>query len=53
MTTRRKFSPLKLDLASMRRTLALLKRGKLFTPVKKARRPLRPGMLLSRVTGQR
>ena len=38
MTNRRKFPPLKLDLASMRKTLALLKAGKLLTPYKKSRK---------------
>ena len=37
-TSRRKLAPLKLDLASMRKSLALLKRGKLFMPVKKDQR---------------
>jgi hypothetical protein len=35
---RRRVPPLKLDLVTMREKLALLKAGKLFTPVKKSRK---------------
>jgi hypothetical protein len=38
VSRRRKVPPLKLDLVTMRKTLALLKQGKLFTPIKKAGR---------------